>query len=118
MCSGASRTSNDSADTVNIVEPIPASTRSTIRCQYAPANARPAVVTATTARPVTNTGSSPNRPTTVPDSGANTSRDSANTLTTAEAAVMPTSKLRTNTGSTGATRPNPIAIRNDAPTRT
>src|SRR5690242_4837170 len=38
-------------------------------------------------------------------------------LTASETAVTPTSKLRTNTGSVGATIPKPIAIMNAATTR-
>ena len=53
-----------------------------------------------------------------PESGANSSLDTANALITTDAAVMPTSKLRTNTGSVGATSPYPMAIMNDPPTST
>ena len=51
MLGGASRMSSDSAETVNIVEPIPPSTRSAISCQYAAAKAHAPVDTATMPRP-------------------------------------------------------------------
>ena len=102
---GARRMSSESALTVNIVEPMPPSPRSASRCQYSPANAHAPVVSATMASPQPNAGTSPNRPTTRPLSGANASRDSAKMLITSDAAVMPTSKERTKTGSVGATSP-------------
>lgn len=55
-----------------------------------------------------NAGSSPKRATIHPPK----------TLITSDAAVMPTSKLRTNTGRVGATSPYPMAMRKAAPTST
>jgi hypothetical protein len=53
MLGGATRMSSESADTVNIVEPMPPSSRNAISCQYAVANAQPPVDTATTLNPIT-----------------------------------------------------------------
>jgi hypothetical protein len=63
------------------------------------------VDSATIARPTENVGTSPKRLTIRPLAGANTSRTNANTLTTTDAAVMPTSNDLTNTGSVGAISP-------------
>jgi hypothetical protein len=48
---------------------------------------------------------SASRPTNRPLSGAKASLTTANTLTTADAAATPTSKLRANVGSAGAAMP-------------
>ena len=102
---GDIRTSSDKEETVNIVDPMPPTTRRVMSCQYCAANGMAAFVIATTATPTRNPGSSPNRAITRPAAGANTSRDSANTLTTNDAAVIPTSNVRTKTGRIGATIP-------------
>lgn len=52
-----------------------------------------------------------------PPTGANISRNSAKALTTIDAAVTVTSKLRANCGSTGVIRPKPMAMMKVAPTR-
>ena len=105
MVGGASRTSIDTDATVNIVDPMPPRERNTRSCQYCAANAQAPVDSATMANPTRYVRSSPIRPTSRPLSGANPRRNSANALTTADAAVIPTSKLRAKAGRAGATRP-------------
>lgn len=61
---------------------------------------------------------SPNREIRTPAPGANTIRVSANTVTIADAAATPTSKLAAYWGRIGAMMPKPRAITNAATTRT
>jgi hypothetical protein len=68
--------------------------------------------------PVRYTRRSPSAVTSRPLAGANSSRATANELTTTDAAVTLTLKLRANVGSAGATNPNPAAITKFAATST
>ena len=96
---------SDAAATVNIVEPTPPAARKASSWKKLPAPAQAALDRATTTRPPQKTRSSPRRPIRRPLTGANAIRTNANTLTTVDAAVRPTSKLRAKVGSAGATMP-------------
>ncbi len=62
------------------------------------AKAQAALEAATTARPMQKPGTSPQRLMARPPTGANTIRATANTLTSADAAVTSTLKLRAGVG--------------------
>ena len=65
--------------------------------------------------PAASSTRSPKALTSRPTNGAITSRISANALTTAPAAALPTPNSRANSGSAGATRPKPSATMKATP---
>ncbi len=95
-CSGgATRSSSESAATVNIALPTPPADR---RARNAGKwSTRPAapVVSATTTSPAVSTTRSPNRSTSAPPPKAETKRKKAKELTARPTAVPPTPKERT-----------------------
>jgi hypothetical protein len=106
---GATRSSSDSAATVNMALPTPPAARRTRNSGKDDARPARPVVTATTTRPVDRTVRSPNRSTSEPPPKAETKRKNAKALTASPTAVVPTPKDRANSGIAGATMPKPSA---------
>ena len=104
---GATRSSSESAATVNIALPTPPAARSARNTGKLPARPASPVVTATISSPAASTTRSPNRSTSVPPLNADTNRKKANALTASPTAVVPTPKARANSGMAGATMPKP-----------